>query len=172
MTVMTISQALRRIKVLKGQIAERNARALSAVTYDSLKLPAFKFEDSVREADEFRTELLALETRLTIANAGTMVEFEGKRVCLAGAIRNLQEIKGQIAWFKSLNCRVDAIEEVSVRHADYDEEGKRFSRLETTRFVCDLPEAKRAKTVARHQAMFDALNDVVESANHRTSFEV
>ncbi len=43
---VTIAQALRRIKKLKGAIAENQQRANAGVSYDVSKVPAFRFQEA------------------------------------------------------------------------------------------------------------------------------
>lgn len=42
----TVAQALRRIKKLKGLIAENEQRAKTGVSYDASKVPAFRYQEA------------------------------------------------------------------------------------------------------------------------------
>jgi len=58
---MTIAQALRRIKKLKGQIAEHNQRAIAGVSYDVTKVPSFRYAEAVEAMFAIQDEVVALE---------------------------------------------------------------------------------------------------------------
>jgi len=164
MAEMTISQALRRIKKLKGQLAENLIRSQAGVSYRVGAPPAFAFTASVQKADAIRQELVQLESRLAVTNATARIDFHGDCPTIAFAIRQLQELKSQIAWYRALPVR--AHEETSEETWDYDEGGKHV-RTQVP-WKCDLPEEKRATVVDDLQDQFDRLNDAVERANHAT----
>lgn len=164
MAEMTISQALRRIKKLKGQLADHLARAQAGVSFRVDSPPAFAFAASVERANAVRDELLGLESRLAVTNANTSFDFDGRKVSLASAVRLLQELKGQIAWYKALPVR--AREDTSEESWSYNDEGKHV-RTQIA-WKCSLPEEKRAAVSEGLQDHFDRLNDAVERANHST----
>lgn len=160
---MTISQALRRVKKLKGKLDELNSRAQSGVSYKAADKPAFPFASTLEEADSVRAELLGLKARIAVTNATNSVDFDGKSVTLAFAVLKLQELKSQIAWYRGLV--VHAQESTSVKEPEMDHVSGRYIYL-PVEMRCDLPEAKRAATVDRLQDEFDRLNDAVERKNH------
>lgn len=183
---MTISQALRRISKLKGQLREHLARAEAAVTHREDAPPAFPFGASLEAADAVAEELIRLEAALRVTNAQTTLQtnlpervrgpsFAGtsterlvgliERMTLAEATCRLQEIKGRIAWLKGLPVRAQAETREQAGHA-YD--AARNVVIVYATVTCALPEARRADAVERAQAAFDVLNDAVEAANHRT----
>jgi len=160
---LTISQALRRIKKLKGQLGEHQARAQASVTHLVEHVPAFIFSTQIEKMDVVRTELLDLETAVARANAATVLEWDGKKIALALATRTLAELKSQIAWFKALSVKAQA--ETSEEDYDYTAGG---NVKVTKKFICHLPELKKAEKVTELQDRFDKLNDLVETTNHRT----
>src|SRR5271170_7991183 len=96
---ITIAQALRRIKKLKGQLSEQSTRAQQGVSYVQGKAPAFRFQEACQIRDVVRQEMLDLESRVAVANAKkTVVDDFGNKVLLARTVRELQEIKGEIAF--------------------------------------------------------------------------
>lgn len=162
---LTISQALRRISKLKGQLAELLQRAAGAVTYFDKEPPAFAFAASLEQAEAVRGELITLETALRVTNAQTRIDYLNRKVTLAEATCILQETKGRIAWLRGLGVQPQADKE----HATvvYDPlQGKQVYAVRVSK--CDLPEAQRAAAVQREQEAFDTLNDLVENINHRT----
>lgn len=166
---MTISQALRKIKKLKGQLAECTARAGASVSYPAAHPPAFVFGSMLDQATALRKEITRLETRLAVTNAITMLA-DPKAVivgmCLTHVVRELQEIKSEIAWLKTLPVRahVDTIQEEI--EWTYEADNKRVRREIPWR--CELPEDKRSALVDALQERFDRLNDLIERANHTT----
>lgn len=164
MSQMTISQALRRAKKLKGLISENLQRAQAGVSYRADSEPAFKFPTSMEKAGEARRELIEIEGRLAATNVATTVEFEGKAISLALAVRILQDLKAQIAWYRALPVRPQ--EDSSEESHDYSPEGRLIPV--SVKWKCDLPEARRAEAVDGLQDRFDRLNDLVENRNHVT----
>jgi uncharacterized protein YaaR (DUF327 family) len=168
MSEMTLSQALRQVKKIKGDLKERLDRAHSSVSYKEEAKPAFGFKQSLDQAELLREKLINFQTRITITNAQTRIEFDGKPLSMTQAVRTLEELKGRIKWFKELPVRAQV--ETKDDDWDYDDEGKR--RRVQVRWKCDLPESERAATVEKLQDQFDRLNDAVEKANHSTVLAV
>lgn len=163
---MTIAQALRRIKNLKGQIAEYEQRAKAGVSYDVTKVPAFSYKDSVDAMHAAQEEMVALESKVAVANANTNIQDAAETVSLANAIRTLQEIKGRITFFKGLCLRNETVKD---RQTEWDDnEMKQLTRVTETTFVSALTEQARDQHVKALQARFESLNNTVENANHQT----
>lgn len=150
---------------LKGQIAELQLRASTCVSHKASARPAFDFAETMSKMESARRDLVLLETRIALANARATVKFEGSVIPLVQAVRQLQELKGTIAWVKTVPSRAQA--ETTEDEFDYDDDMKRVKRSVT--WKCGLPEADRAKKVEELQSKFDVLNDAVEQANHVTS---
>jgi prolyl oligopeptidase PreP (S9A serine peptidase family) len=165
---ITISQALRRISKLKGALAEALARAANGVNYHEAALPAYKFGDSIGEADRIREELVQLGSAMRITNAATKITFNDKVFTLTEATVRLQEAKSRITWLKGLNVNQQA--EVISMETVYDVTTRQHVQV-AKKIKCDLPEAERNKLVKTEQEAFDALNDVVETTNHSTTFD-
>jgi hypothetical protein len=165
---MTIAQTLRRIAKLKGEYKESLERAAGSVTHEEKQPPAFSFGTCLEEADGKRQELIRLEAALRIANAQTKVDYEGRSITLAEATVWLQEFKGRIAWLRGLAVRPQEVTADRTNEYITVDGGNKYAAVERL-FRCHLPEARRAQSVAEVQKKFDDLNDLVESANHRTS---
>lgn len=162
---MTIAQALRRIKNLKGQISENQERARLGVSYETTKIPAFLYREAVELMFSIQDEMIGLESRVAIANAKATVQSEGTEVTMAFAIRTLQELKGRIAFLKGLHLRNETVKE---RSNDWDDvEMKHIARVTETIYVSDLTEQERDQQVKALQKRFEALNNDVENANHQ-----
>jgi len=161
---MTISQGLRRISKLKGQLSELQNRASAAVTHLADQEPAFAFSASMEQIAKVRTELLALQTAVAIANATTTIVWDGNGMTLALARRTLDELRGEIAWLQKLPVKAHEKNVVATR----DHDGEKYITVTQT-FTCHLPEAKRADRVQALQDRFDKLNDIVETTNHKTT---
>jgi hypothetical protein len=164
---MTIAQALRRIKKLKGQIAEHEQRAKVGVSYDVTKVPSFRYQEAVEAMTAIQDEMVGLESRVAIANAKSTVQYDGTEVTMAFAIRTLQELKGRIAFLKGLNLRNETVKD---RTNDWDDvEMKHIARVTETTFKSDLSEKDRDQQVKALQDRFEVLNNAVEDANHTTT---
>ena len=161
---MTIAQALRRIKKLKGQIAENEQRAKAGVTYDVTKVPAFRFQEAADKMFATQDEMVALEARVAVANATAMVVDGSQTISMALAIRTLQELKGRIAFLKGLHLRNETVKD---RQSEWDDtEMKHINRVTETVYVSDLTEQARDSTIRTLQDRFETLNNAVEDANH------
>lgn len=162
---VTIAQALRRIKKLKGQIAEHSTRAQQGVSYVQGKAPAFRFEQAMSALNSAREEMLDLEVRVAQANAKkTVADINGDKITLVRAIRTLQELKGQIAFLRGLNLRSETVRE---REQNWDDEQlKHLTRINEVTYVSDLSEQDRDTQIKLLQDQFEVLNNTVEEANH------
>jgi hypothetical protein len=162
---ITIAQALRRIKKLKGQIAEHTSHAQQSVSYVKEKTPAFRFTSQLAALTAAREEMLDLEARVAVANAKKLVtDNSDKKVVLALAIRQLQELKGQIAFYRGLNLRSETVRE---KEQNWDDDQmKHITRVNEVVYVSDLTESDRAAYIRELQDQFETLNNAVEEANH------
>jgi len=164
---VTIAQALRRIKKLKGQIAEHTQRAQQSVSYDQSKKPAFRFSEEVAAIKSAQTELVDLQSRVAVANAKATVADGNDTITHAEAIRRLQEIKGEIAFLKGLNLRNEVVKD---RQQEWDDtEMKHLVRVVETTWVSDLSEKERDTQVTALQDRFETLNNTVEDRNHKVA---
>jgi len=166
-TKITIAQALRRIKKLKGQIAEHTQRAQQSVSYEQGKLPAFRFNEEVHALKSAQNEMVDLQARVSIANAKASIMDGTDELSHSEAIRRLQEMKGEIAFLRGLNLRNEVVKS---REQDYDEAKNTYvMRVTETVWLSDLSELDRDKQVRQLQDHFEALNNVVEDHNHKVA---
>lgn len=163
MSDMTVSQALRQTKKIKGKIAELTARASQSVSYKLGHEPAFGYQETVDALGKKREELVELETRVAVTNATTAFEFDGVSRLLTWAVRRLQELKSEIAWLRGLPVRSQMSsteKEIEYAHGGH-------VTVEVS-WKCELPEAARSAKADSLQEVFDRLNDAVERVNHAT----
>lgn len=167
MVKMMIAQALRRIKKLKGEIAEHTLRAQQGVSYEQGKRLAFPFKEQMDARKACQDEMLNLQARVAIANAKATVTDGAEVITHAEAIRRLQEMKGDIVFLKSLGIRNDV---VKTREQEYDEATSKYvHRVTEVTWVSDLSEVDRDKQVRALQTHFEALNNAIEDHNHKVS---
>ncbi len=167
MSELTISQALRRVKKLKGRMGEHTARATGAVSYDVKAKPVFDFAAECGNVARVREELVTLEAAIAVANATNKVSFEGRELTIAEAIRRLQETKAEIAFLQGLRIQEGTVQG-PVEH-DWDSAtGQRTLRRPEVTYHTDLKETDRVARIDVLRERFDRLNDTVETANHRT----
>lgn len=165
MEKMTIAQALRRVKKIKGQIAEHEQRAKVGCSYEKDKMPAFTFKEAVESMYKLQDEMVGLESRIAVANSQNNVALENNAVSLAYAIRQLQELKGRISFLKGLVIRNEVVKN---RTSDWDDqEMKHITRVEEVAYCSDLSEIDRDKQVKELQNLFEELNNKVEDLNHQ-----
>lgn len=162
---MTIAQALRRVKKLKGLVAEHTERARTGVSYVNTEVPAFRFAGEVKALTDTTQEMIDLEAKIAVANATATVSYGEKELNLAQAIRTLQELKGFITFYKGLHLKSGT---EKVRTSDWDDDlNKTINRVEETTYVSDLSEQDRDQIVKDMQDRFEVLNNTVEDANHQ-----
>lgn len=164
---MTVAQALRRVKKLKGIIAEHRTHAINGVSYASDKVPSFRFHEELVAMGQATDDMVDLESRIAIANATATVQDDPATLTLAKAVRLLQEIKGTISFYQSLSLK-SGLEKN--RNMEWDDGlDKTVTRVEETTYVTDLTEQERARRVKILQDHFESLNNSVEDANHQVT---
>jgi hypothetical protein len=121
-------------------------------------------------ADRAVEDLVTFEAALRRANSLTTVSLAGgKTITLSEATCRLQELKGRIAWLKTLPSQ--AQNKRFVDSVEYDTLAEKPHKVTTT-YVCPFPEAMRSSAIRSAQEAFDSLNDLVETANHQTVVEL
>ncbi len=182
---LTISQALRRRKQLKGSIAVFTSRLDEALTYDGKSPPTFSFEDSNRGLLDSRSELIALEDAVARANANTTIMFQNSPVALTWVLRVLSEVKGEIRRFEQYEHRAllnerevrEEIDEpipgqvITTTLLDGSTNRSFVTRKVTKVKFSSITERERADKVESLKREFDSLNDLLETANHTTVIE-
>jgi hypothetical protein len=167
MAAMNINQALRRIAVLKGQVATWTDRLHRSLIWEDDAKPAWDYKDCAKEVAKATDEIVDLQSRVAIANAKAKVKRGDEKVSLASVISRLQQLRSLIALYKGLNVR-DQWQFVETRDVDrYNRKTGDFGTEEKKVTVnCALPEKARDEVLTNLQEEFDELNGLVESANH------
>lgn len=167
---MNIATALRRIKALKNTIGTLTSRMKTTVLFDADAAPAFEFEKIVAEREAAVSEMLVIEAKVAGKNATVRIDGGHGPLAIA-AIRELQELKSQIALYNELPTqpREERIVKSETVDWDYEQQPPRRVKVEVqTRFLCKLPEAEKAKKIEELKSRFEQLNARLESFNHST----
>jgi hypothetical protein len=169
MTELTISQALRYSSKLKNQISETRTRAFGSLNHKSGEPTAFSFSEMVGKSEKLSDELANLQGKLAVANATNTINYKKETLTLAHAVKILQELKGRIAWMKTLPCLSN--ESVTTTDSQWDDDNFKYVKQQVTTLCC-LPEADRAEIVDNLQEEFDSLNGAVEALNQTAKLSV
>lgn len=170
MSEMTVSAALRRIKKLKGMIAERTLRAKAAASYDETKVPAFAFAAAVDEREKLVRDLIAHQSAVAVSNATTKLP---SGMPVASAVRMLDEIKGSIQFYKELNVRAHEKEVDVEEEFDWNPSMTQKVRVERRKtWISSITQVQRAERVDSLTSKFEVLNNEVEVSNNRTTVDV
>jgi hypothetical protein len=164
MQSMTIGAALRRIKKLKGVLAQARAELNAGNVWFEVEPPGIRAEVWQGEAEQARDELVKLSALVAEANATTKL---GSGASMAFAIREMAEIKSEIAWLKPLKSmplkqQVRQIE----KKAGYGATVGPPPVAMTVHCLLTVPEI-RAR-VQELETRFEQLNNEVEALNHKT----
>jgi hypothetical protein len=164
---MNISEALRKIKKIKGDLAKHQPRLSTSISYIETEPPAFRYAETFSQVKELSKELVELESKIAEKNATTKVNLNDKEVSLSFIIRSLQEIKSRITLVESFIIRTDTI---TIKDRFYsDEEDKYVTEKVTKKYVSDITEMEKDKMISDLKEEFEKLNSLLENANHVTS---
>lgn len=166
MTNMTIAQAIRRVKRLKGQMAELSRRARDVVSYREDRKPAFDYAETRDALALVREELVGLSAKISIANARTKIRVEGKELVLTEAVKLLQELRAEIDHLKTFHIRTDA--ERSPEAVLDETTGRYAHTYHEVKWVSAVSEPERAELMQALYDRFELINDAVEGANRTT----
>jgi hypothetical protein len=159
---MNISQALRRIKQIKGEISSWSTRLATSVQWEGDNKPAYSLEECQAALDERRTELVSLRTRVALANATNFIEPAGiGRISLTESTIRLSEIKSEIA--EQAQLRTHASAEWTTEREKY--QGGNYITVEQQNH-CDWTTRQRDEHVASLNEKFQSINALLEAANH------
>lgn len=180
---LTISQALRRRKKLKGDIATHTERLSNSLVHLKDAPPTFPFEETEAALTKAKFELINLEDALARANAYTKIFFKEAGVYLTWVLRTLAEIKGDIVRYERYEHMTlpnrDNVEKREVPDLSQVIEvntpgGTRRShptKVEEIVRISNITEKERAEKVEQLKREFEELNDLLETANHSSVLE-
>jgi hypothetical protein len=169
MAKMTVSQGLRAVADLKGKLKKNKEHAQASLTYFEKTPPAFKFGEEMEEAHKTRSEMLRLQTAIAVANATTEIDWQGKKILVAFAVRHLEELRDQLAWLDSIEPFLLDQKEVEEDNIENDWQNGQYVRVNRPKKkICALPLGERFKLRQKLQEEHNRLNDIVEASNHQT----
>lgn len=171
---MTVAAALRRIKKLKGEIAELTARATSSASFPELRPPPFKYFEAEDLRRQKILEMLDLQEAVAISNASTKVTFaEDEVMSVPRVIRVLDEVKAEIAFLRDLPIHDRTRDFEQRREQIWDDAlNKTVTRLVEVVTISVMTPEERARRVDMLQARFELLNVALEARNHDVYIEV
>lgn len=178
---LTISQALRRRKNLKGDLALQASRVNAAVVYDEKNQPPFSFSEADTAHREAKVELIELETAIALANARASINWRDATKPLAWVLRALAEIKGDIARYegyrhRGLQTKTRTEDKRMVSDTSQVLETPQGSGVrrshptmeEVTVTISHITARECEDKLQRLRDEFEKLNDKLETANHTT----
>lgn len=164
MTAKTISQALRRIKEIKGRLAKTTARARGSVSWVEPNKPVYNYINVMSEYKTLTDELITLKTRLAKTNAVTPVTLpDGPTVSIQQAVFTMAELKALKELYTALPIQEGSFKEIS----EYTRNGDPV--YETKQHCSAVSEVERDKLVSTIEETISAINAVIEDANHKTA---
>jgi hypothetical protein len=166
MNVKTVAQALRRIKELKGKIAQTTSRMQLCVSWvEPGPKPIYSFDELEKERMALTDELTDLKTRLIKTNSLTEIEMtnpDGK-ISIQEAIFVLAEVKAYREFLKSLLIKEgEAMKETG----EYNALGHPV-RV-PVKICAAIGLRKRDDLIGRVEEQISKIHEVIEAANHRT----
>lgn len=167
---MNINQALRRLKIIKGRIAQWEQHADQSNIVEENTNPTYTFEECVSERKKALEELLQLSAAIAETNAATKITCDTTTMTLAAAIRKLDNIKAEIAWLRRIPVLAQTT--VTTKRAKEEWDAKERTRIYIeVPYVqtCSMDARKQERLLERLQEDFDKLNTLVEGANHSTT---
>lgn len=171
--LVTVAAAIRRIKKLKGELGVLDARLKSAVVYVEGKEPPFLFGETMMRREEKLSQLLQLQTALSISNAATSFSYRGGAVSVAWAIRKTQEIKALASLYAELPVRDRRRDVETKRETVWDDvTDKHVREAVETVYVSAITKVDQAAAIESLTAEFEELNTALEACNHDTKIEV
>ena len=160
---MNITNALRRIAILKGEIARWDTRLSQSIIYRETAVPAYPTAECFETLSKLTTEMLDLRQRVAIANATHTITIDDESFTLAGTILTMAEVKSRLAVLNRLACQATAT--VTLKETSYI--GGVAAQTEYTQ-CCDLVTRERDTRVSQLEESFQKMNALLEAANHTT----
>lgn len=172
MAINTISQALRRIKELKGQIRKIDDRLQDCVCWIEPNKPVYDFAKLMEERRTYVNELVVLKERLAKTNATTLLKVDGANfgfpaigdteIPIQLAVFTMSELKATKDLFAQLTITTSEQREIT----GYDVNGR--PTYEVRKHVAALSVLDRDAAVAKLEKDILVLNELIEDVNHRT----
>jgi hypothetical protein len=169
---MNIGQALRRLGILKGRVAQWEQRARQSNVVGEDEKPTYQYQECVDERQKYLDELISLGAKVAEANARNTITYKDKEITLSEAIRRLDNLKGEIAWVKSIPAlsHTEVTTQRDKREWDEKERTHVYREVPYTQ-KCTLNERAKERRLDQLQEDFDELNSLVDGANNSISVE-
>ena len=166
---ITLSDALRRIKAVKGDIARWSALfPASNVWAEDQPRPAYVLAEVEGNLHTLTAQLVTLKTALTIANSTCTITFDDRQLTLAEACYRLAENKSRQTVYAGL---ITASEKESmIDRRVYDE----ASKIVNVKVKQHSPVTTREKDAALKALRdeFAVLNSLLERANNTNTISI
>lgn len=162
---MNISEALRRIKKIKGEMSKEQGRMNSYVSWRVDQKPVYSFLESRESLEKLSEELVVLEAKVAEKNATSKIKFENVEMSLAQVIRTLQEIKSMISIYEGLV--INNSEQVTKERFYSESEEKYITEKVTIKFESAITERDKDNKISQLKDKFEKLNSLLEDANHK-----
>lgn len=163
--VKTVAQALRRIKELKGKIAQVTARMQQSVCWTEPGVkPIYDYNALYSEREKLVTELVDLKAALVKTNSHTEITYGTAIITVQQAIFALAEIKATREFLRTLS-----IKEGEGRGAtgEYDEHG--HPKYIVVKMLSALGLKARDELIEKLEKQITELHELIETENHRTT---
>jgi hypothetical protein len=163
---MNISEALRKIKKIKGELAIHQARLTSSVSWTDSNKPTYSYEDTFNSIKSLSEELVELESKVAEKNATIKVMLKDKQVSLCNLIKRAQEVKSRITLISSLVIRNEIL--VTKDRFYSNEEDKYITEKIVVQYQSAITEVQKDRIIQELKDEFELLNTMLEDANHKT----
>lgn len=167
----TLGEALQFAKRIRGEHAEKSARARGSVMYvegEEAVNPAFTFAEDDVAVERAVENVIRLKTALALANARLRIEWDGGKIPLTEAVLRQQELKGEIVRLKSLSIH----ERDEKRPSNRVVNGAYVEVELVTKHRSRLSERDRTNRVEALQKRLDSLIAAVNRMNGRSTIRV
>lgn len=168
---MNITQALRRIAAIKGELSDVSGRIPYAATQYDEEPQAYQFGELMEARDKLLKDLVLLKGKVAEVNATTLVEDGDRKRPLVDILHELTQLKGTIELIKSVNSKPVAKGVDKDIDWDFDDEGKQVRTTVEKPWTCSLPERDKDALLKKLRDRFARLNNLVETANAVTQVE-
>ena len=162
-TPTSLADVLRQATDTKGKIKDLSVRAAGCIAQAEGTTPDFDFNEVNAERKAEIERLVYLNTVLARNNAVTTIEWKGRRIIVAEAIRRKAELSGEIKFLEGLTLRSGP---TKVPTGEYNERHQPVYEAQVWKSA--ITEPARVKQVAVLKADCSALDRAIQTSNHVT----
>lgn len=161
---MKISNLLRRIKALKGELAELTTKLVQSFSWIDDDKPDYDFKELVKIYGDTKNQLIKAKTDVAILNANRKISFKGNEITLTAAVHQLQELKDEIAFYTGIQPNNRKEKRVGY---EYDENSNRKQVVTEINHYSALTVQERDNKLKSLREDFAELNNLVECENNK-----